>query len=799
LTRKKKRAEVSRVRAATIGDGGNRNRRQGVYWYWLLGGVVGLVALGLWLGARRGTQSERQALTPHAAAAYVTSAACKECHAVQFAAWDRSQHAAAMAEASERTVLGDFANARFTSGGITSTFIRRDGQYLVETDGPDGRPAQFAIKYTFGIAPLQQYLIELPRGRLQALSIAWDTRAKAEGGQRWFHLYSGQRIGSDDPLHWTGLQQNWNFMCADCHSTRLRKNFNAATNEFHTTWSEISVGCEACHGPGSKHVDWARNRGTGQPVPVAAAGLEVAFSERKGIVWAMDPSTGIAVRSRPRDSAREITTCAQCHSRRAQISEDYSPGRPLGDGYLAALLDDGLYWPDGQMRDEVYNFGSFLQSRMYAKGVTCGDCHDPHSGQLRARGNAVCAQCHAPAKFDGAAHHHHATGSPGAQCAACHLPTTTYMGVDARHDHSMRVPRPQQSIDLGVPNACNRCHADHTPQWAEQALEHWNGHAPHGYQTYAEAFAGAVRSGTGARGALLAIAGDPGQPAIVRASALSQLASDGGGRVLDAAAAATHDPDELVRRAAVAALANSAPQIRLRQLAPLTDDPVRAVRIDAARALAAAPESAIPEQRRAAVRRGLDEYLASQTYNADRPESYLNLGAFYAERGELREAEAAYRKALALVPQAAQPVIGLADIYRRRGDIPAGEALLLECLKRHPRSAELELALGLAYVGQGNQEQALLSLRAAAAHAPSDANYSYVYGVALNSYGQPALAIRTLDAAHRRFPGDRPMLKALASIERDRGHREAALNYAQALVALAADDPESQALLLSLR
>jgi predicted CXXCH cytochrome family protein len=786
------------VRATNIGDGGS-SRWRGRNRWWPLVGIAGLVALAVWLGARPRFRTAQQPVAAHTAATYVTSAACKECHAAQFAAWDRSQHAAAMAEASERTVLGDFAQARFTSGGIASTFIRRDGRYLVETDGPDGKPAQFPIKYTFGIAPLQQYLIELPGGRLQALSIAWDTRPKAAGGQRWFHLYPDQRIGPDDPLHWTGLQQNWNFMCADCHSTRLRKNFDAATKQFHTTWSEISVGCEACHGPGSGHIDWAQHRGDGRRAPDAAMGLGVALDERRGIAWTMNPATGIAVRSRPRDTAREITTCAQCHSRRAQISEDYVPGRPLGDGYAVALLDNGLYWPDGQMRDEVYNHGSFLQSRMFAKGVTCSDCHDPHSGQLRARGNAVCAQCHAPAKFDVAAHHHHAEGSPGSQCAACHLPTKIYMGVDARHDHSIRVPRPQQSVDLGVPNACNQCHTDRAPRWAEQTLQRWNGHAPVGYQVFAEACAGAVCSSNGARNALLGIVGDPAQPAIVRASALGRLASDGGERVLDAAVRAAHDPDESVRRAAVAVLASSEPRVQLRELAPLADDPVRAVRIDAVRVLAAAPESAIAEERRAAVRRGLDEYLAAQAYNADRPESYLNLGSFYVERGELSEAEAAYRKALALVPQAAQPVIGLADIYRRRGDDRTREALLIEGLKRQPGSAALELALGLAYVSQGNHEQALRKLRAAAEHAHSEPRYSYVYGVALNSYGQPALAIKTLGEAHRRCPGDRPLLKALASMERDRGHREAALGYAQALVALAPDDPESQSLLLSLR
>ena len=463
---------------------------------------------------------------PAAAATYVGGAACRGCHEKAFEAWQGSHHDLAMQAASDKTVLGNFDNAKLAYAGTTSTFFKRDGKFFVNTDGPDGKLADYELKYTFGVTPLQQYLIEFPDGRMQALSIAWDARPKGAGGQRWFHLYPGEKVTHKDPLHWTKPSQNWNFMCADCHSTNLRKGYDEAANRFKTTWSEMNVACEACHGPGSSHLAWAKKEGDWKRLDASGKGLAVALDERRGVSWAMNAETGNASRSRPRETAREIEVCARCHARRSQISDDYVHGRPMGDTLIVSPIENGLYWPDGQMRDEVYNHGSFAQSRMFAKGVTCSDCHDPHSLKLRAPGNGVCAQCHLPSKYDTPAHHHHQTGSKGAACAACHMPTTTYMVVDPRHDHSMRIPRPDLSVKLGTPNACTNCHADRKAQWAADAVQKWYGHTPGGYQAFGEAFAAALRQAPDARSQLMKIAGDATQPAIVRASALERLASD---------------------------------------------------------------------------------------------------------------------------------------------------------------------------------------------------------------------------------------------------------------------------------
>ncbi|MDX1345904.1 MAG: multiheme c-type cytochrome, partial [Sedimenticolaceae bacterium] len=439
-----------------------------------------------------------------ASADYVGGESCAECHSEQVMQWSGSHHDLAMQVATEKTVLGNFDNASMEHYGITSKFFRNGDRFMVRTEGPDGKLQDYEVTYTFGVYPLQQYLVPFPDGRLQALPLAWDSRSKEEGGQRWFHLYPNERIGPGDELHWTGPQQNWNYMCAECHSTDLKKNYDQASDTFDTTWSEINVSCEACHGPGSQHVAWARKE-QGSDKYSETMGLVAEFNERKDAAWTMDPKTGNALRNKPRTTDSEIEVCAQCHSRRSSISQDYVPGKPFMDHYVPSLLVDGLYHADGQIDDEVYVYGSFLQSKMYAAGVTCSDCHEPHSLALRSPGNGVCAQCHLPAKYDSKSHHFHEPGSEGASCAECHMPPKNYMVVDPRHDHSMRIPRPDLSVKLGTPNACNNCHADRDAGWAAQQVKTWYGDSLPGHQAYAETLNAARRDAPGAGEELAAV------------------------------------------------------------------------------------------------------------------------------------------------------------------------------------------------------------------------------------------------------------------------------------------------------
>ena len=737
-----------------------------------------------------------------ATATYVGAQTCAGCHAQQQAAWAQSDHARAMQVANETTVLGDFADRRFAYGAVGSTFFRREGRYMVRTDGPDGKLADFEIKYTFGVRPLQQYLIELPGGRLQALSIAWDARSREAGGQRWFHLYPSEKIDFRDELHWTRRQQNWNYMCADCHSTNLRKNYDSAANRYATTWSEINVACEACHGPGSRHVAWAGAIRPGQKYDANdSKGLTVVLRERRGAQWTIEPASGNAKRNVARATAVELGVCAQCHSRRSQISSDYVAGRPFLDHYLPALLATPLYWSDGQQRDEVYTWGSFLESRMHAAGVTCSDCHEPHSQKLRAPGNQVCAQCHAPAKYDVATHHFHRAGGRGAECAECHMPTTRYMLIDPRHDHSFRVPRPDQSVALGVPNACTRCHADRKPEWAAAKVQAWYGHSPAGYQRFAEAFHAAQTGAGAASQQLAAISRDALQPGIVRASALAQFPGDlaRSPAAMDAVKQALRDGDPLVRRAAVTALESLPPDQRIPPTTPLLSDPARLVRIEAARVLAPVRPETLDQASRAAYERAAAEFVAVQRTNDDRPESRTNLGTFFATRGRVTASETELRAALALDPTFVPAYVNLADLYRAERREPDVRRVLAEGLTAVPDDASLHYALGLALVRAQRTSEGMTHIERAAARAPDNVRFVYAYAVSLHSTGKAREAIAVLEQALRRRPNDRDVLVALVTFNRDQGAREQALRYAERMATQYPDDPEAQRLVAQLR
>ncbi|MEZ5592206.1 MAG: cytochrome c3 family protein [Gammaproteobacteria bacterium] len=556
---------------------------------------------------------------------------------------------------------------------------------MVNTEGPDGELHDYEIKYTFGIEPLQQYLIEFPGGRLQSLTTAWDTRPAAQGGQRWFNLYPDQHIGPDDPLHWTGRYQNWNGMCAECHSTHLQKNYDSASDSYQTRWSEINIGCQACHGPGAAHVNLA----------TVSADSKLFYS-------------GLPITFKADDANYEIDQCGRCHSRRRELRPDNQIGQPLLDNYMPSLLEPELYFPDGQIQDEVYVYGSFLQSRMYQAGVRCTDCHDPHTAGLKAAGNALCTQCHNPAQpssgkarfaglqsklYDSPAHHFHATGTPGAQCVNCHMPARTYMVIDPRRDHSFRIPRPDLSDKLDTPNACTGCHEEQTPAWAAQQISRWYGakqRPPH----YGEVIAAARHGAPNSVSALIALAADSGQPALVRATALGLLpaTTPDALRVL---LTTTKAPDPLLRYGALRSLSQLNPRARFESIAPLLHDPLRAVRSEAGRALNGVPPAWFDDKQQLALDEALADYRAAQLAVTDiMPGAHLNLGVLQAERNDIDAAEKHYRAALVLDPGFAPARFNLATLYNATGRNDTAEQVLREGLERTPRTVNYSIRWG---------------------------------------------------------------------------------------------------------
>ena len=733
------------------------------------------------------------ALFSGASHAFTGSEACKSCHATEFANWEGSHHDLAMQLPTADTVLGDFNDATFTYNGTTTRFFREGDEFKVRTDGEDGKLADFTVKYVFGVYPLQQYLLPLSRGRLQALSIAWDARPAAEGGQRWYHLYPDDVIDFKDPLHWTGPYQNWNSRCAECHSTDLEKNYNAADHSFATTFEEINVGCEACHGPGEKHLELAAaNKLKG----AANGGFPTALAQRGE--WAWTEGEAIARRSTPLDSRAQVDSCGRCHSRRGTLGE-YHYGADLLATHRVALPQPPLYHYDGQVLDEDYVYGSFLQSKMHQQGVVCSNCHEPHSLALRAPGNEVCAQCHQPQSYDTPEHHHHPAQSSGALCANCHMPETTYMGVDPRRDHSMRIPRPDLSVVMGTPNACNSCHADKNAEWSVNSLRDWGVQFRDTGTHFARAFQRFDLGDRSVLPTLAALANDPSAAPIWRATAMEAVAQSGGREAIQTVTGVLYDDDPILRASAVRSLGFLPLNQRYQLLQSLMDDEVATVRMEVAQSLAGVPLDQVTPAQVAELESLYKWYLDILTLHAEMPETQLQLGVFYLERGELQSAEAAYREALRLNPQLVPAYLNLADLLRGQNRDGEARELMLKVLEFAPDNGPTLHSLGLLETRSGTPDKALDYLRRAAELETDGSRHRFVYAIALHDLGQPKQAIAQLQILLRQLPRSEDVLLALTNYSAELGLREQARRYAQTLVGISPGNQSYQQLLQQLK
>jgi tetratricopeptide (TPR) repeat protein/Zn finger protein HypA/HybF involved in hydrogenase expression len=731
---------------------------------WRIAGVVALIVIVVSIPLYAVWEAQRQdAEQPvsESLATFVGREQCIECHTDAYESWLGSDHDNAMDLACEETVRGDFNDAEFEHNGITSRFYRKDDKYFVYTEGPGGEMAEFPVSYTFGVEPLQQYLVPFDGGRLQALSIAWDVDR-----EQWFALYPDTDIAADNWLHWTRNGQNWNGMCAECHSTNLRKNFDAESDTFDTEWSEIDVSCEACHGPGSRHVDWANIDPMGRPV-VDNFDLAVVTSDI--------------------DNLQLVDLCAACHSRRAEIGDYDHSQVDLLENTVPSLLTEGAYHADGQILEEVYVWGSFLQSKMYANGVRCDDCHDVHSLNLHREGNELCLQCHLGETFDTYEHHFHqkiveGESSDGALCVKCHMPEQPFMVIDYRADHSLRVPRPDLSLEIGVPNACSQsgCHDDQTVEWADEAYTKWYGEArkPHFGTVLA-----AVRNGDpGAEDGLHALLENTLYPVIVRATALNALQSYPGRRGDDAMRRALTDEEALMRVTAVDAIAQVTPEGLVDDLGPLLFDPVRAVRIRAAARLAAVGREYFKAYQRDALDKELAEYIEATKSNLDFAASGMNLGNLYASQGDAAMAEHYYRMAGEVDDLFFPAKMNLAVLLSQQGDNDEAERLLREVLEAYPEQYDAAYSLALLLVGMNRIQEGTFYLAQAAEGMPWHSRVQYNYGLLLAQLGRDEEAEVALLKALELEPDSFDYLYALIGFHYERGQFDKALVLAERMI-----------------
>jgi predicted CXXCH cytochrome family protein len=739
--------------------------------------VVGLLAYGI-------AEKQRKVAAYDEPPAFVGRQSCVECHQDETEAWTGSHHDLAMQPATDETIVGDFNDAEFTAHGITSRFFRRDGKFFVNTEGPDGKLADFEVTFTFGVTPLQQYLISFGNGRLQCLTIAWDAEKK-----QWYHLYPNEKIASDDWLHWTRGAQSWNTMCADCHSTDLKKNYDVASDSFKTDWKEIDVSCESCHGPASRHVEWARG-GTFAPED-PDKGFQVHFPA------AVDPQAEQRAQLNVPGAATMVDNCARCHARRTQITEGFVHGETFMDHYVPDVLREGLYHADGQILDEVYVYGSFTQSKMYQVGVRCTNCHDAHSLKLKKQGNQLCTQCHEPAKYDMPTHHFHAPETESAQCVSCHMPGRTYMGIDFRRDHSLRVPRPDLSVKYGTPNACNGCHDDQKAEWAAEWVTKWYGETrvPH----YSETLALGHTHQPGAVVPLAKLAANAQHPAIARATAVYELRHYPGADALEAISNALNSEEPLVRYYALGGLDRLPPRTRVRLASPLFTDSVRAVRLAAANLVADVDRSMFTKSDLEKFDAALAEYRESLRVNGDFPGGQMNIGLLERRTGNRSKAKAAYEQALKFDNRFNAARVNLAHIYNAEGRNKDAEALFRTVIEQEPQFGDAYYSLALLLAEEKRVEESAELLKKASELMPTNGRVAYNYAVALHQLQRMADAELAYLKAHKVSPASPDIVNGLVIFYFQQEKWAEALRYAEILARLVPQDPGPAQLIQQIR
>jgi tetratricopeptide (TPR) repeat protein len=706
-------------------------------------------------------------------AIFAGSRKCMDCHKAEYDKWQNSHHDRAMEVADDNTVLGDFNNAVVEFHGATTRFYRKNGKFFAHTQGPDGKMGEFEITHTFGWYPLQQYLVPFPGGRLQCLPITWDVRQK-----RWYHLYPDAPIDPKDWLYWTNAGQNWNGMCAECHSTNLKKSYDIQNDAYQTTWSEIDVSCEACHGPGSRHVEWAELPDMARP--------QTANYE-------------LVVKTKEMDSRAQVELCAPCHSRRA-ILGDYTHAEPnLLDSMLPSLLTPELYFADGQILEEVYVYGSFTQSKMYRRNVRCSDCHDVHSIKKVKEGNALCLQCHRANIYDTKAHHFHKSkgdkGEPiksadgkvlfdvgtGAECVQCHMPERPYMVIDYRADHSFRLPRPDLSIKLGTPNACNRCHIDKTNQWSNEYITKWYG--PGRKAHYGTIIAEGRKGSPIAHKDLIKLASDPLYPVIVRSTALSLLSAYPAKETTRTYELALMDDEALIRRTAVDYINVSDPRRQTALLTSMLYDPVKTVRIEAARRMTEISDPPLDSNQKMVFQASLDEYQKSMEYSADFAFGRYNLGNLYVALKQPEKAVKNYRAAIKIDNLFYPAKVNLAMLYNQMGKNSEAEILLREVATSQPEMYAVQYSLGLLLAEEKKYAEAANYLDQAAKGIPYRARVHYNLGLLLQHLKKDPDAEVSLLKAKELEPDNLDYLYALADFYLKRKKLQKARSIAEEMVA----------------
>ncbi len=703
------------------------------------------------------------------AAAFVGDKTCESCHTQEMGDWKGSHHDYAMKEADSTSVRGDFSNVTFVQEGREYRFFRRGNRYMVEAPGPNGVRKVYEITHTFGWTPLQQYLVDFGKGKLQALNVAWNTQKK-----EWFSMHPDEKIGPGDWLHWSGGAMNWNTMCADCHSTQLEQNYKPEADSFHTTWTSINVSCESCHGAGKQHVEFMRS-----------ARSEDASQER--IREDLDLTSNTS-------QMQQIDKCARCHSLREKLVDYFDHGKQFMDHFNPNLPHPDMYFADGQIKGEVYVYGSFLQSKMFQQGIKCSDCHDPHSLELKANvtDNTLCMQCHEP-KYNKPEHLNHEPNTEASRCVNCHMNGRYYMVVDYRRDHSFRVPRPDLSAKFGTPNACNDCHDDRSAEWAARAVEEWYG--PQRPDHFSETLLKADTLGAESVPDLKQLVTDSTQPAMARATAVWYLGQFPTRQSVDVIKQVLDEESPLIRKSAARALGSLPGDMKKAALTGLLDDSVRAVRIAAVEGLLEFDTPDFLQASKQVFKQAKNEYQAYLDVNRYFPNGLLNRGQYYEKQGQLDQAIEAYQEALDRDSLFNPARINLAYAYNEKGRKDRAQRLLETVIVQEPAYGPAYFSLALLLAEQGRLQEAVQRFREAADLMPGHARVRYNLAISYQKLGQPVQAEQRYLEAIEIAPEQPDYRYGICTLYLQQNQPQKALSHAQKFAELQPQSRRAQQLL----
>jgi len=685
---------------------------------------------------------------------YVGNETCIDCHQSEMEDWKSSHHANAMLPAKVDNVLGNFNNIRFETKDGWTIFNKDEAGYYIETGETGQQGTRYKVPYVFAYYPLQQILVDIGKGRLQAYPIAWDSRKKQEGGQRWYSLYEDTHT-PDTPFNWQGQFNNWNARCAECHSTDLKRGYNLQDDSYNTTFSEVNVSCEACHGPAEDHIKLTKE----QQKTTENSGFKNTLHKKLSWTFEAGKNTAQILKGDVLSIDHgQPDQCAACHSRRVSLTDANDPGN-FTEHYIPRLALPELYHADGQILDEVYVYGSFSQSKMAAAGVTCSNCHNPHSGKVLTLDNNLCAQCHLPTEFDTQQHTLHKTGSEGAQCIDCHMPETRYMGVDDRRDHAFRVPNPWVSEQLGTRDVCLDCHVNEDSKWSQQQLQSKKAKVfGHNDDIGSALLLNAVNP-TDGQANIAKLVVDETQPPMRRAVLLGHLdmTKVENMQILNELA---NSSESLVKLGVINILERSSQQLQLQVGFGLLYDDNKNVRLQAIKLLAPAFRGELPEKAQKPMQDALLEAVVTYQKQQDLLSAQIALADLAYKVGDLEQAQVQYLNAIRIQPSFLPSKLNLASIYRETNQLDKARVLLQEILRIEPEHAMALHNLGLVYVVKRDWTKALDALNKAKNIEPDNPRFSFVYVLGLEASGDIQGALQQVELLEKRTPDD-PALKDL--------------------------------------